>query len=148
MMSYELLQTFNYFTPNSLVILRPTMKASFSTSLFKVLNPNCKVYSVLVSSSLVRTSLAPDHGELEDPSICSTHDSLASSLLSLGSIESSSGMVHSRMKSVSICTSTDGWGQYFILNFENSIAHFAIRPKVSSQWSIIFMGWSIRSTIV
>nr|GFB91252.1 hypothetical protein [Tanacetum cinerariifolium] len=67
--------------------LRPSIKASYSTSLLVALHLNLRAYVNLVPSGFVTIRPAPDPSVHDDPSIKSIHESESSSLSSMEDID-------------------------------------------------------------
>ena len=99
--------------PSSLVIFSSTVRVSVFASLLVIGKSKHKAYSMMVPSDLMRISSTLDPTVFDDPSTCMVYNSLGSSSdrSSFGgspSFESSSSMVHSKMKSANICALMEG----------------------------------------
>nr|GEY00558.1 hypothetical protein [Tanacetum cinerariifolium] len=94
---------------NSLKVLRPAIKASYSASLLVASNLNLRAYVNSTPSGFVIIRPAPKPSMHDDPFVNSIHGSESSSLSSMGvSGRSSSG--RSTMKSAKICPLTNVLG--------------------------------------
>ena len=110
MISYESLNTWSVGVSSSLANLRSVMTTSYSASLLVVEKENQRAYSRVTSSREIRMIPMLLVEDVEDPSMYRVHDGTFDIGFSAGSWRrascmtsgSSSGRVHSIMKSVKI----------------------------------------------
>ena len=116
--SCESMKIFKFFILSSLIIFKPTKRASYLAWLFEALKLNRRTHSIMIPSKLMRMRSAPLSCMLDAPSICSTHADakLVSEVLIYFDLPSSSflglslDMVQLMTKSAKIYAFIDGCG--------------------------------------